>query len=418
MSTKAVAMTEQFSAQDPALGYIYQIKYALLLLLEAGINGQEEVEMAIEGLDDIDIKKNGNKVEFFQLKHHRIPDSLTNASTDLWKTIRIWCSNFKNKKFQIENTILTLITTGKAPDGSIASMLRPSAYGNGKRDIEAVVEKLINVSNTSMNETNQPAYSIFKSLSKEEQIALVEKIQVLDNSPNIIDLHKKITNILTYSTRKKYVEAVYEHILGRWGELVVTHLYEKSSHCISHTLLSNMIDDIREQYYGESLPINYPHLIKMDEKDLDKDQRIFIEQLKLIQIGQKRIGHAISDFYRSSSQRSKWIRDLVIPLLELETYDEKLYHEWETIFAIMEEDLEEETIKENIIKKGRDLYAEVMKLNLHIRSRCTEEFITRGSYHILANQLRLGWHINYENALSHLLIYKEETDKEGPRILF
>jgi hypothetical protein len=58
-----------------------------------------------------------------------------------------------------------------------------------------------------------------------------------------------------------------------------------------------------------------------------------------------------------------------------------------------------------------------MKLNVHIRPRCTEAFITRGSYHILANQLRLGWHISYKDALKHLLVYKEETDKKVRRFL-
>src|SRR5437763_1602187 len=152
-------MTDQFSAQDPALGYLYQIKYALWLLLEAGKEDQE-IEIAIENLDDIEIVKDGNELKLIQTKHHGSPDFLTNASTDLWKTIRIWCSNFKNKKFQIENTILTIVTTGIAPDGSIANMLRPIAYGN--RDIEAVVEQLIAVANTSENQKNLSAYTIFK----------------------------------------------------------------------------------------------------------------------------------------------------------------------------------------------------------------------------------------------------------------
>ena len=402
-------MTDQFSAQDPALGYLYQINYALWLLLEAGRDGQE-IEIAIEKLDDIDIKKDGNEFQLVQTKHHRVPDFLTNASPDLWKTIRIWCSNFKKKKFDPENTILTIVTTGIAPEGSIANMLRPSACGF--RDIEVAVEQLIAVANTSENQTNLSAYAIFKSLSKEEQILLVDKIQVIDASSTIIDLRHKIMNILIYSARKEYVGAVYEHIVGRWFELVITHLYEKSSEYISHKLLINMIDDIREQYYKESLPINIPPSTHIDEKDLEEDQRIFVEQLKLIQIKQRRIKHAISDFYRSSSQRSEWIRDLIIPISELENYDQKLCYEWERIFAIMEEDLEDETIEENIVRKGRDFYAEVMKLNVHIRSRCTEEFITRGSYHILANQLHLGWHINYKDLLSHLVIRKEEADKK------
>ncbi|GCE09481.1 ABC-three component system protein [Dictyobacter aurantiacus] len=399
-------MTDQFSAQDPALGYLFQIRYALLFLLEAREDGQE-FELAIENLDDIDIVKDGNELKLIQIKLHRNPDFLTDACSDLWKTIRIWCTNLKNKKIQLENVVLTILTTGIAPNGSIANMLRPKPFGN--RDVDTAVEKLIHIANTSKSQTNQGAYAIFTSLSKEEQTALVEKIQVLDGSPGILDLRKKTLNILTCAARKEYVEAVYEHIVGRWDDLVIRHLYERSSNYISYKELSNMIDDIREQYYRDSLPIHFPRSVQIDQNELNEDQRMFIEQLKLVKIGQKRVNHAISDFYRSSRQRSKWIRDLSIPISELELYDEKLYYEWERIFATMEEDLEYETVEEVLIKEGRNLYEDMMRLNFHIRVRCTEEFITRGSYHMLANQLRLGWHLNFKVLLSHLQNCEKEA---------
>lgn len=192
-------MNEQFSAQDSVLGYLYQIRYALLLLLEVGMDDQE-TEIAIERLDDIDIKRDGDKFCLVQTKHHTNPDFLTNACPDLWKTIRIWCSNYKNKKLQVENTILAIVTTGIAKDGSIANMLRPNTCGN--RDIETAVEKLAHVASTSISETNKAAYEIFKSLSREEQLILVGRIEVVDAASTIIDLHKKITNILKYSARK------------------------------------------------------------------------------------------------------------------------------------------------------------------------------------------------------------------------
>lgn len=398
-------MADQFSAQDSALGYLYQIRYALSLLLEAGKDGQE-IEIAIEKLDDIDIKKDNGNLRLVQTKHHISPDFLTNACPDFWKTLRIWCANFKSKKFQAENTILAIVTTGTAPDGSIASMLRPIAYA--KRDIEMAVDQLNKVAQTSENKTNRLAYDIFKSLSREEQIVLVECIEVLDNACTIIDLRQKIIHILQYSARKENINAVYEHLVGWWDELVIKHLYEKSASYLSHTQLTNMIDDIREQYYKESLPINVPPPTNIDDIDLEDDQRIFIEQLKLVRIGDRRVKHAISDFYRASTQRSKWIRDLSIPITELEVYDDKLFCEWDRIFAIMEEDLADETGEEIVSKKGREFYEVIMKLNFHIRTRCTEEFITRGSYHMLANQLRLGWHLHYEDLLSQLQDCKNE----------
>jgi hypothetical protein len=399
-------MVDQFSAQDPALGYLYQIRYALWLLLEAGHDDQEEIEVAIEKLDDIDIKEGDGQLRLVQTKHHLSPDFLTNACPDLWKTIRIWCTNFKSKRFQAENTILTIVTTGTAPDKSIASMLRPNAYA--KRDLEMVVDQLNKVAQTSENKVNQPAYEIFKSLSREEQIVLIGRIEVLDHACPIIDLRQNITHILRYSARKENINAVYEHLVGWWDELVIKHLHEKSASYLSHTLLTQKIDDIRKQYDENSLPINVPPPTNINVTDLGTDQRTFIEQLKLVRIGDRRVKYAISDFYRASSQRSKWIRDLSISITDLEEFDNKLHREWGEIFGIMEEELAGETNEDMLSKKGREFYGLIMKLNFHIRTRCTEEFITRGSYHMLANQLKLGWHLHYEDLLSQLQNCKDE----------
>ncbi len=59
----------QHSAAASALGYLYQVRYALLESLRRLRNGQEFI-VAIETLDDVMFEKDGEAPELLQTKHH------------------------------------------------------------------------------------------------------------------------------------------------------------------------------------------------------------------------------------------------------------------------------------------------------------------------------------------------------------
>lgn len=107
------------AAYASATGYLYQARLALLLAIRA-IDSTPDHELRIEKFDDISFEKNGDPVELIQTKHHATGGNLTDASVDLWKTLRIWAD--------IASTSATLpafvlMTTSKAPSESAASLL-------------------------------------------------------------------------------------------------------------------------------------------------------------------------------------------------------------------------------------------------------------------------------------------------------
>ena len=80
--------------------------------------------------------------------------------------------------------------------------------------------------------------------------------------------------------------------------------------------------------------------------------------------------------------------------------------EWEYSFAEMQEFLEDygDTITEKVkVSNGNDLFKFVQGKDLRIRDKCSEPFVMRGSYHILSNQLKVGWHTDFFERLKYLL---------------
>src|SRR6266567_3396485 len=193
---KEITMSGQFSAQaqNQALGYLYQVQYALLLLIEIGIT-DPEAQISIEYLDDIAFEKEGTPSELIQTKHHiNVKASLTDSSTDLWRTLRVWSENLLQGRLQTENVTLTLITTEYAAVNSAACKLRPHA--SGSRNVDEALKTLLTIAQSSESKTNKAAYKAFLSLNQNQQQALLTNVHILDGSPNITDVKKEIANHL------------------------------------------------------------------------------------------------------------------------------------------------------------------------------------------------------------------------------
>jgi hypothetical protein len=397
---------KQFSAQaqNQALGYLYQVRYALLILLRNGFE-DPEAQISIEYLDDIAaLEKDGDPKELIQMKHHVKKASLSDSSSDIWRTLRVWSENLLQGRMQLDDLTLTLITTEHASDNSIASKLRP--FDSNTRNIDTALDTLNSIAQSSTNQANLAAYKAFLCLSDEQQKMLLSKIQILDDAPDIIEVHKEITNVLRYTTRPKFLDAVRDRLEGWWFSTVVQHLSKKSidegentSLVIPHRDLQIMLNNIQEQFLDDNLPIDYSDQIIVDEDAAKKDCRIFVKQLNLIEVNILRIQKAISDFYRASEQRSRWIRDDILLVSELDQYEAKLCDEWERLFAMMQEDIDSDLTDINLIKEGRKLFNSIQYANIPIRSRCTEAYIMRGSFHMLADNLYVGWHADFRNRL-------------------
>ena len=301
---------------------------------------------------------------------------------------------------QTENITLTLITTELAASNSAPHKLRPHTLGS--RNVDEALTTLLTVAQSSTSQANRAAYNAFLALNSDQQRTLLVKVQILDGSPNILDVYKEIANCLRLSTREKYLQAVCRRLEGWWFEVVIKHLSLKPYQTIAFNDLLVTLNDIQEQFYEENLPIDFPEPLDLEEKDAENDQRIFVEQLRLVKTRIKRIQKAISDFYRSSAQRSEWVRDGVLLTRELEQYETWLCDEWERRFEIMQENFSTVPSEEEMQRGGRDLFNEIERASLHIRSRCRAEYIMRGSYHILADQMRVGWHTDYSSRLKPL----------------
>jgi len=392
-----------FSAADPALGYLYQCRVALLSALRF-VRAGDEFLLYLETLDDVVFDHQGAPLELLQTKHHqKHAGNLTDASPDLWKTLRIWCEGTASG--QIASTAhLYLVTTSTAGNGSAAEYLR-----NEHRDVQRAAERLRTTAQTSTSQENEPAYAIFRSLSNDEQLLLLDRITIVDAFPNIIDLEADLRKEVRWAISRQHVEPFVRRLEGWWLGRAVRHLANRNSEAVLCEEFESQMDDLREQFKLDALPIDDDILAAQVDASVYKDA-VFVRQLHLIGIGAQRILAAVREYFRAFEQRSRWVREDLLLIGELDKYERRLCEEWELVFARMTDELgtfAAEALQRNA---AREIYKWVEDTVIPIRANVTEPFVTRGSYHILSDRLRVGWHPEFMNRLRHLL----EARTDGP----
>ena len=387
----------EFSASSSLSGYLYQCRYAFLESLRR-LRYQMDFSISIESLDDVVFETEGNITEILQTKHHvnRVA-KLTDASSDLWKSIRIWCELFMER--HDSKTLFYLITTSPISESSIANLLSEGE----NRDVELAITLLDSIANSSTNTENANAYQAFKLLTGEEKLDLFESVFILGSNPNLLELDNCIRQELYFAVEGKYLEDFMIRIEGWWGRRVIQQISKKEFDSILSEEISEELNYIREQFKADNLPIDDDILLStINEPDFS--DRVFVKQLHLINIGEKRIFFAIRDYFRAFTQRSRWIREDLLYVGELDRYERRLKEEWELHFEEMRENLGEITAEEEKQKAARALYKWVEQGNLmQIRSGVSEPSIPRGSYQILADDFRVGWHLEFANRLKVIL---------------
>lgn len=388
-------------ASEQMIGYVYQIRYALYLLLESD---DVESNISIEKFDDIAFtNESGLDNTFIQLKHHtKNYGNLTNSSVDIWRTLNAWINEIRKNARLLDTTKFLIITTAQAPASSASSLLTTNKI---KRDTESAFELLKQVAEKSTNASNSGYYKNFIDNISDISKKLVNNIYIIDNSSNVTDTSEKIKKILRYSCEHEHINSVFERLEGWWTNKSIEALSSPVPIYVNPRQIQSLIVNICREYSSDNLPIDIGDFDIDNLNNSSYEDRLFYEQLRLIKASDRKLNIVLRDYIRAFEQRSKWVRDDLLYINELDRYETRLVEEWEHCYTNMLDEIEnnETQLNDVQIKYGRLLLKEIEDKDIRIRERCSEPFIMRGSYHMLADQLRVGWHADFKNRLTKLV---------------
>jgi hypothetical protein len=390
-------------ASGQLTGYLYQILMALLSLLE---NTDNEAQICLEKFDDIAFIEDDEPLILIQTKHHlRHQGDLSNASVDLWRTINSWCDSIRKSPSRLITAKFLIVTTASIQENMAASFLSNVNTRNTKNALAI----LCDIAMTSQSKTNSGYYKNFLGMSSVQQQHLIDNMYIYANSYGMEEIKQAIMRFVRCATINQFEERVYDKLIGWWIKEIIKCLLSTELIFINRMQIQNILYDIAGEYQADSLPIDVDFTHNPTSSELNQishNSRIFIEQLKLIMLSDSRIKRCIRDYYNAFRQRSVWVREQLLLVNELSDYETLLIDEWNRLFLIMQENLEDrEGNSDEKIKNdaGKKLLNDIENLNINIREKANKPFIMRGTYHGLANQLKVSWRIDFMNRLCYLL---------------
>ena len=401
-------MTEKvlsrYSAGSSLIGYLYQCRYALLESI-IRLPKEEEFTVSIETLDDVVFEETGKPSELLQMKHHiKSEAKLTNASSELWKTLRIWCKGISSGEL-LPDTIFFLVTTATASNNTAAVYLKCE---KSKRNIKKALKILNEVTKKKKSDRNKEYYKAFNELDEDQKEKLLNRVFIMDASPSITDIEEVLREKLFYnvpSSGDDNLGYFIEILEGWWYRQVIQILTSKRNSAILSIEINDQIDKIRDGFKRDNLPLD-DEIILATVNEEEYMDCTFVHQLKLIQIDDESIFWAIKNYFRAFTHRSRWARNNLLLKGEIEIYEDLLLEQWSKYFRRMNRKIGNKATQEKKIEAAQALYELIEDIIIPIRISVNHFSITIGSYQILSENKRLGWHPDFKDLLEKLVEVK------------
>ncbi|MDT5185710.1 MAG: hypothetical protein QOI29_3868 [Mycobacterium sp.] len=385
------------SAAASVLGYLHQTRWGLLELLRARTTDPGR-SLTLEMHDDVAWEQDGAPAELKQLKLHvSALRNLTDASDDLWRTLRVWMDN--GRPGDPYGPILTLVTNSSAGAGSAAALLRDTG-----RDITTALARLESTASVSTSKETRVAREQFLRLTPTERAAFVGRIYVADQSADIDGVNQEVTERLRPGAPVEQFDTYLDQVWAWWARTSIAMLKgEKGPVPVEEMLTA--LERIRDQFTRDNLPL----LVDLDEVDVGAvlllhEGRPYVHQLKILDVLPRQLQKAILDYQQAYLQDTRWLDVHLVDYDELAKFSRRLVDEWERAFDHMCSELPDGASEDDKRKAGRNLLHTLGESTLSIRARFQDPFHARGKRHELADLQKIGWHPDFEEHLAKLLL--------------
>ena len=385
------------------MGFWYQSLYALLTLLQ---QTTDNASIGIEALDDVELQADGRSV-LYQLKHSisANPPPTTIKSKSLWKTIKVWIDVLPS--IELSETKLHLVTVGDIPSSDPLYLLtdpesdRKSLTGAMVSEARRVIDERVEATKAGKPLPHAERYKgcqAFLDLNPIKQINLVRCIFVKPGSPRVNEIENNISqrlDIISPSQRP----VVTTRLVEWWDRQVLYSLSGQRERVIFRTeILDKLGSIIADIDHGRLTP---EFEILKHPENYQPDSMLFA-QIALVNGKPSDLTRAIREEWRAREQRASWVSYNPSMAVEINDYDLVLIENWSDKHTEIVEDYEE-TTEDKKQEAGLELLRWSHNIAPNVIRPITQTwnapYYVRGSYQVLAINLKVGWHPEYKERL-------------------
>jgi hypothetical protein len=394
-------LIETHAAEAAALGFWYQAFYALLTLVA---QTADDAAVGIEQLDDVELTADGQRL-LYQLKHSisAIPSPITLKSRALWRTVKVWVDILPS--LSLADTKFHLVTVSSiAGDSPLQALTDVDA---DRTDLVAAMtkeaERVLKARADAAEAKKTPPYGdrvdgchAFLGLTETQRLNLLRRTVIQPKSPTVSEVENLITShsslkILPVEQRA----AVAKGLIEWWDRQVVYSLCGMRERVVSRAELQHQISTIVSEIEQGKLVAELETVSPPEDYQPDG---MLARQITLVHGSRSDLAKATREEWKAREQRSRWVNGNPGMAAKVNDYDIVLEEHWKDRHSVIVEECGEAADDKkcasglNILRWTHNDAPAVVR---PIAESWNVPYYVRGSYQVLAINLKVGWHPDY-----------------------
>lgn len=389
----ALVIDNTHTAPGQMAGYLFQPDRALVLLCSC----KSKESVSIELVDDVAAVDDNNNVIYREQDKSSIQaegQPFKDRSKDLWNTLMIWINEIKAGTLKIETTRLVCVTNKKLDKNSLINKIAAA-----KKDEEIASVLLLLKSAATLPPLG--IKEIIESVIAEGEILrqLIPQITVIEENT----YETRTTEIAeALSLTDNIKDNVIESLRGWLNQSILKQLEKGQAPIIKKSDFNNRFEKAVKKETDDRLIFKIKSFVQSSINKVERDtaaNRTFVKQLELIEHPDKNeiLLDAIDDFLCSESERTRLTLRGDLDREDLSEMDEACKERWKEAFRRKRASLRMEISEVEMAELAFEIYDSTISGYIStLRGFATNSYLTKGTFHRLADIPEIGWHPDWE----------------------
>jgi hypothetical protein len=386
------------SAPGASAGFSYQFERALFWLAQSPAGSVVGVEtdddVAVHGADASQLLE--------QDKHsiRKNAEPFGDRSKDLWNTLAVWIEALDTK--EVAGTTRFLMVTNKVLPECVAQQI---GRAESEEEITACVAALEGTAKTPPNHIASLTQRVLRPDSRTNLRRLITQCELADGSQATagLELRKKtIAQLPLPDWCLAGADSIADELLGWLHRTALALWQQKQPAWIHRDHFVNQLQAVIDRRKRQIARERAEHLIPVTEDKVGQEKGSpFVKQLHLVTDDDDLVDTAIREFIRCNIEKSRLSVEGNVTDDDWTAFETALFSRWDKIRARvirMRQAAPEQDIGFEIFTETTEEHRE------KLAGADTEQvYLTSGTYHRLADMVRVGWHPRFEELMRDLM---------------
>lgn len=359
--------------------------------------------IGIETDDDVAIRGSDGSLVLEQDKHsiNESAKPFGDRSHDLWNTLVIWIEALDTTEVPANSTHFLMVTNKSVPD-CIAHQIGRATTDD---EVSLCIDALEAATEKPPKEIAALMSRVMQSASRGSLRTLIRNCEFADASASTAgsDLRNEtIAHLQLPAWSVANAKSITDELLG-WLHTTALALWQKKAPCwIQRDHFVNQLHAIVDRRKRHIARERSEHLIPVSDAKIgeNKESR-FVKQLHLVTDDDSIVDNAIREFIRCNIEKSRLSEEGNITDDDWKAFETSLLSRWTKIRARVSR-MKQGTGEEDV---GFEIFTDTTEDHREpLAGSDTEQvYITSGTYHRLADLIRVGWHPRFEELMREFI---------------